>query len=200
MKSYLIAAVLSLLASGVVTAQDRETPVSPTEQTARDQVPAREEGEKSAVSGLKLGAGVGVTFDFGGLERVNEAELVNGIVRVTDEDDVIAGFVGEAHYFFPSSGELFGVAKENWGHGPFFALQTGEKDIIATVALGWMIGFRPANSSESFNIGLGVAVAPNVRTLGDDIVRNEPLPAGETAIRYREEAQYGLMLLFSRSF
>lgn len=212
LKSWIAVAIATVwIISGPVYAQQRpsteaggrpaatEPPAESADDEAKDEDKGKDE-DKDTIGGVRLGAGIGVTFDFGGLERINEAEVVNGVVRVTDEDDVIAGFVGEGHYFFPSGRALFGVAKEDWGQGPFFAIQTGDKDVIATVALGWMIGFRPAKATESFNLGIGIAVAPNVRTLGDGIVRNQPLPTGETTVRYREEAQFGMILLFSRTF
>lgn len=162
---------------------------------------AKEEAEaRCDFQGLNWGAGVSVTFDFGGLERISDAEVVAGIVRVTDEDDVRARIMLESHYFFTPSNGPFGLGKGDWGHGPFFALQPGTDEIIEAAAIGWMIGFRQGDSDRSFNIGLGIAVDPNVQTLGDGIERDMPLPAGETAVRYREEAQYGLVLIFSQTF
>ena len=149
--------------------------------------------------GLSWGAGISVTFDLGGLERINDAEVVAGVVRVNDEDDVRARIMLESHYFF-TPGAKFGLEAGDWGHGPFVAIQPGTDDIVEAAALGWMVGFRQGGSDRSFNIGLGIAVDPNVRTLGDGIERNQPLPVGETAVRYREEAQYGVVLLFSQSF
>ena len=59
-----------------------------------------------------------------------------------------------------------------------------------------MIGFRrDRETSESFNIGIGVVIDPNVQTLGEGITANMPLPTGETAIRYTERMQTGLLIL-----
>lgn len=159
----------------------------------------REAENRQEFGGLSWGAGVSVTFDLAGLERISDAEVVAGVVRVKDEDDVRARIMLESHYFFTDR-PGFGLAAGDWGHGPFFALQPGTDDIVEAAALGWMVGFRQKGSDKSFNIGLGVAVDPNVRTLGDGVVRDQPLPAGETLIRYREEAQYGVILIFSQSF
>lgn len=147
-----------------------------------------------------LGAGLSVTFDLGGAQRISSAELVGGVVRVTDEDDVRARVMLEGHFFFPQRGDFFGVAPGDWGHGPFIAVQPGGEDIIEAAALGWMIGFRAPGSSHGWSLGVGVGVDPNVQTLGDGLERNMPLPAGETQIRYREEAQYGAVILFTRTF
>lgn len=151
--------------------------------------------------GLEFGVGISFTLDIGTSDRVNEAELVNGIVRVTDEDNGRARIMLESHYFFTPNASLFGVAHKNWGMGPFVALQPGTDDIIEAIALGGMIGFRrPGATTESFNIGVGVVIDPNTQVLGEGIIPNEPLPAGETEIRYKEEMQTGVLLLASFGF
>ena len=63
-----------------------------------------------------------------------------------------------------------------------------------------MFGFRRGEGEGSFNLGVGVVVDPDTRVLGDGIVANQPLPAGETEIRYLEEMQTGLLILASFSF
>lgn len=185
-----LAALAVLSSAGLASAQDAG---------AGQDIEARTKQDRQDFAGLNWGAGVSVTFDLAGLERISDAEVVNGVVRVKDEDDVRARIMLESHYFFTDR-PGFGLDAGDWGHGPFFALQPGSDDIIEAAALGWMIGFRQKGSDRSFNIGLGVAVDPNVRTLGDGIIRDQPLPAGETEVRYREEAQYGLILIFSQSF
>lgn len=71
--------------------------------------------------------------------------------------------------------------------------------MIQAAALGVMVGFRRANN-QSFNLGIGIAVDPSTRVLGEGLRANQPLPAGETEIRFKEESQYGLVLLTSFSF
>ncbi|MCI5120819.1 MAG: hypothetical protein D3908_06445 [Candidatus Electrothrix sp. AUS4] len=90
----------------------------------------------------------------------------------------------------------------DWGIGPFVALQTGSEDLIEYIGAGIMIGFKrnDASSKESFNIGLGVVVDPSAQILGDGIVENQPLPEGETAVRYKETSQVGLLALVSYAF
>jgi len=89
------------------------------------------------------------------------------------------------------------------GLGPLVAVQMGSDDkIVDAIGLGVMMGFRrtkddddPDNNNRDgswgnrFNIGLGVMFDPNVQKLGDGLVRNEPLPAGDS-LRYREEHAY----------
>ncbi|NWG92413.1 MAG: hypothetical protein HXY21_07875 [Parvularculaceae bacterium] len=169
-------------------------------------------------AGLNFGVGISSTFDLGRNDRVTEAEVVAGLVRVTDQDNVRARIMLESHYFFvprPDCSDrntrhqkvkLAGLAANScsqteWGVGPFVALQPGTNEIIEAIGMGVMVGFkRSRDSSNSFNIGVGIVYDPNTRTLGPDIIDGQPLPAGETEIRYLEQDQVGLLVLSSFSF
>jgi hypothetical protein len=101
-----------------------------------------------------------------------------------------------------------------WAQGPFIAVevgggttatQSGSNNPITGYALGWMIGFRhpTANTTsptQSWNFGVGLRIDPHAQVLGDGIFANQPLPVGETAIRYKNEPRAGVMLLSSFSF
>jgi hypothetical protein len=101
-----------------------------------------------------------------------------------------------------------------WAHGPFIAVEvgggtsatpSGSNGPITGYALGWMIGFRhptaaTSSSTSSWNFGIGLRVDPKAQVLGDGVVANQPLPAGETAVRYKTEPRPGVMLLSSFSF
>ena len=116
--------------------------------------------------------------------------------------------------------------KITWGHGPFVAIDastgtnsTTSSGIFAGISMGWMVGFRrisppppptalnPAPQvaqadNHSWNIGIGFHINPKANVLGDGIVANMPLPAGETtsSIRLKSEPRYGVMLLTSFGF
>ncbi len=182
-----------LLASGGVA-------FAQSESAAEASKPIDSDDDQTTFAGLKFGAGISVTIDFSGIDRVASAEVVNGIVRVTDEEDARARVMLESHYFFTPPGRFLGVAHENWGVGPFVALQPGTDEIIEAAALGVMIGFKRGDTDQSFNVGIGIAVDPNTQVLGEGLRANQPLPVGETQIRYKEESQYGLVLLTSFSF
>jgi hypothetical protein len=177
------------------------------------------------LGGLGLGLGVSMSTDLGRQSHVREAVNVNGIVRVTDTQDVIVGFVLEAHYFFSQGNwnpPYFYNWNTTWGTGPFVAIEIGgggspasNSGPITAYGLGWMIGFREPTwdysgpqpkprytSNLSWNLGVGLRVDPSAKVLGDGIVANQPLPPGEsvTAVRLKTSPRYGLMVISSFGF
>jgi len=155
------------------------------------------EAEKSFL-GIDWGMGISASFDTDSTSRVKKAEIVNGVVRVEEESNIALGIVLDAHYFFTVHEK---DDRATVGAGPFIAIQTSGDNLIDSWALGGMLGFRrdPAKST-SFNLGLGVRVEPGVKVLGDGLVENQPLPEGETDIRYKTEDRLGIVVVFSASF
>jgi len=172
----------------------------------------RDGDRTTTFGGIDFGVGVSFSYDLGGELRVREAELVNGIVRVTEADNARARLILESHYFFtPAGRSIFGLqntaasegssAANNWGIGPFIALQPGSDAIIDAIGGGLMMGFRrPGEGDDSFNFGIGVLYDVDVRTLGPGIEANQPLPDGETEIRYQQREQASILFISSYSF
>ena len=160
-------------------------------------------GRTREFGGFSLGAGLSLTHDLGDNDRVQSATIVNGIVRVTAEQNDVARIMLESHYFFEGDDDynlfwFIPLKKKRWGHGPFVAIQPGTNDIVEAIAFGWMIGFRHSDESvESWNIGFGAIVDPSVQVLGDGFVANAPPPAGETEVRYKTKSQWGWMIIAS---
>ena len=177
--------------------------------------------------GIGWGIGIATNFDVGGA-RVNNATVVNNVVRVDDAtSNVGISFVLEAHYFLRDHFFGFGgqeactrtivgslINCTELAHGPFVAIEVGggtsatpaANGPITGYAIGWMVGMRhpsyPLNSvtkTASWNIGVGLRVSPNGKVLGDGLVANQFLPAGDS-IRYKNEPRYGLMLMSTFSF
>jgi hypothetical protein len=94
--------------------------------------------------GFRFGAGLSVTFDTGSDERVESAKIVDGVVRVTQEKNVITRVLLETHYFFPATSRAFLGVKEpgTWAWGPFVGVQSSTDDVIDAFAMGLMVGFR----------------------------------------------------------
>jgi len=190
--------------------KDGHEPVeAPSGKNAKD-------GDRS-LGGIKFGAGIGFTYDLGSNDRVKAATVANGIVRVTEEDNVRARLLLESHYFFLPNATFFGLQPNDWGIGPFIALQGGPEDIVQGVGGGLMIGLKRVRTDpdsrggelkstsadvdgSSFNLGFGVFYDLGVQTLGDGILANQPLPPGETEIRFAKRSQSGFIILSSFAF
>lgn len=169
-------------------------------------------GSTREFAGLRFGVGLSLTIDSGTRQRVETAELVNGVVRITNENDALARIMLESHYFFTPGFDFgldtdrsaFGVKAGSWGWGPFVSVQPGSNEIIEAIGFGLMLGFKrngdTADPDSSWNIGVGYVVDPNVQVLGDGISANDVLPEGEDAIRYKEVSQSGFLVLISFSF
>jgi len=147
--------------------------------------------------GLGFGVGVSYTYDLQKTKRIRSAIIDGaGKVRVTEEDVSLARVILETHYFFPVNDRI--------GFGPFIALMPGTQTVIDAIGAGVMLGLKrekdAPSSSSSFNIGAGVIVDPKVQVLGDGIVENQALPAGETAIRYKSTSQVGILVMGSFRF
>ena len=143
----------------------------------------------------------------------NKATLVNNIVRVDEANNDLVRVVLEAHYFFTPDANFMGLTQYQWGHGPFVAILPGREKVIDAWGLGYMIGLRNqivtyTEKGEpivkwlptSWNFGVAFMLDSKSKILGDGIRPNEPLPVGETAIRYKETSQGGVMFVTSFSF
>jgi len=156
---------------------------------------------ENVLKGFGFGAGLTLTQDFGDHDRVEEVAVIDGIVRITKDQNVVPRFMLESHYFFTSDRKFLGYfAEGRWGWGPFVAVQSGDSDVIGAVGMGLMLGFRKGDANSSFNLGLGAVVDTNVKVLGDGIEANKPLPGGETEARTKETDQWGYLVAFSFSF
>jgi len=161
--------------------------------------------------GLTLGVGLSLTHDLGKNDRIIKADVVGGVVRVTEEKNDLARIMLELHYFFTPL--IQPLDKTWWGHGPFVAIAPGTTEkVIDAIGVGWMVGFRnriwdaekrayTGWAATSWNFGIGFVVDANSKILGDGIRANQPLPPGETApVRLKDTSQGGLMFITSFSF
>jgi opacity protein-like surface antigen len=216
-------------ATGLPAAEPQPAQPKPKDGNKQRQTPAGDNDGKggsggsggnngdSSLGGIKFGAGIGFTYDLGTHDRIKAATVANGIVRVTEEDNVRARLLLESHYFFLPNATFFGLKPNDWGVGPFIALQGGPEDIVQGVGGGLMIGLKRVRTDpdsrggvpdgksadvdgSSFNLGFGVFYDLGVQTLGDGIAANQPLPPGETEIRFAKRSQSGFIILSSFAF
>ncbi len=148
-------------------------------------------------AGINFGVGLALSFKYGE-DRVDDASVEAGVVRVNKEHNRQAKIMLETHYFFP-----FKIADHTIGLGPFLGVEPDSSggSLIGAYALGGMVGFkRSGETKSSWNIGVAYCVNTNVKTLGDGIEEGQPLPNGESEIRYKEINQPGWLIMTSFSW
>ncbi len=172
--------------------------------------------------GIDFGIGIAFSYDLGNNDRIKDADIVGGLLRVKHTDNVRARLILESHYFFTPKLVRFGnytgaycsdfldypeqhedctARRKNFGIGPFMAIQPGGSTIIDAIGAGIMLGFRRREEkASSFNIGIGVLYDLDTQILGDGFVENAPPPGGETEVRFRRQSQSGLLLMSSYTF
>jgi hypothetical protein len=169
--------------------------LAPAVQTDDEQV-ARDKAALQNFQGLNFGLGVGVVAT-PSQRVVKSAQVVNGLVRADDQSQATASILLETHYFIKNDDHPL------WSHGPLVAIKPGgtNSQIIDTIGLSSMFGFRHKEASKSsWNIGFAGTITPAARVLGDGITKNQPLPAGETEVRYKTSSVGGFMIMASFSW
>ena len=126
-----------------------------------------------------------------GPRRVDSVTVVNGVVRIDNEQNDLVRFMPEMHIWLDRWDE------QRWGWGPFLAVAPGSR-VIDAIGFGLMIGYRPHQTDQySFNLGIGGTLDLDTRVLGDGLVANEPLPRGETSARTKQTTAAGLLIMLS---
>jgi len=146
---------------------------------------------------LSWGLGFGASYSFE--DAIEKASIVNGVVRVEEDQTLHTRVLLEFHRFF-WTGET--DKKLRWGTGPFLALAAGTGDTVLGVGLGWMWGLKSADpaDSEGFSVGIGVMLDDDVKTLGDGFEENQPPPPSETTVRFEEKSRPAAILFVTRTF
>ncbi len=173
--------------------------------------------------GIDFGIGISMTYDLGKNERVRDATIVDGIVRVTHAENVRARVVLESHYFFtPTLGATRRKEADDYcadvkhdpvqyrncrsslkdfGIGPFVALQPGSDKVIDAIGAGVMVGLRRGTDrASSLNFGIGIFYDVDTQILGNGFEDDQPPPGNEVEVRFRRQSQSGILFLSSFSF
>jgi hypothetical protein len=160
----------------------------------------QEQKAKENFEGFGWGAGTSMMFMLSDEELIDEAIVdENGIVRITREGTIVPSIMLESHYFFVLNADGGG----NIGVGPFVGILTNPAgDLLDALALGGMIGLRRLGEANdnSLNFGFGYVWNRNSKVLGDGIYANQPLPQGESEIRYKYKTLGGLIIMISFAF
>ena len=168
-------------------------------KTMKETENAKAEEEKAGAAKSFMGSNwaVGIGYSFGqGPKRISEAEVVNGVVRVKQDDTDKPIVLLEVHRLFESK------RFRGFGWGPFASIQTGSDDAVLGFGAGLQFGWRDPEpkSSGGFLLGVGYGWTQGVKTLGDGIVADQALPDGETEIRYKTRSAESIFVFVSRRF
>jgi len=152
-----------------------------------------------------LGFSWGVGFGFGWAddERIEEAEIVNGIVHATKDSTEQARVFLEYHWFPETWQDKLGRKKDEKfvrAQGPFLAVSSRDDKVLSGVGAGWMVGFREDSKSEGFGVALGAILDNDVTSLADGFDDGQPPPNGESAIRTETKSRVSYVLFFTRTF
>lgn len=204
-----------LLVPSVTRAEDQQVLPGPVNE---DQMAALKKG-------WGFGLGIGFTRTFG-RDRIESAINDNGVVRIDGEKNAIPRIMLETHLLWTferwshvwscnvwrsidtKCKEKTASAKQHdeddWIRvGPFVAIQPGSGEIIQAIAGGIMVGFKDPKKDplpfNNINIGLGISVEPNSRTLGDGLHANQPVPDGAT-VRTQTRSLAGFTIMVSTGF
>lgn len=161
---------------------------------------AKEDEKKEAAENkfLNLNWGLGFGYSFAFDDAIDEATIVDGVVRVTSSKKEEPRVVLEFHRYFWCNDRGRDGTK---GCGPFIALAAKDNNVLGGVGLGFMYGRKAAaGDSEGFSVGIGVILDRDVKDLGEGFEPNQPPPGSETAVRFESKSRWGALLFVTRTF
>jgi hypothetical protein len=152
--------------------------------------------------GLTWGLGFG--YSFASDDLIEDAVVVNGVVRSTKDVSEKARVVFEYHRYFwcNKDKEDKRVQLLDKGCGPFVGVAATKEDVLSGVAMGFMWGWKSPDKKENdgFSIGVGFVLDNDIKSLADGFSDGLPLPVGETAPRYETESRWSTLLFVTRTF
>ena len=160
---------------------------------------AQAEGEKDFL-GMKWGVGVGYSYAVD--DVVDNAQVVDGKIRVTKDLRAQPRLIMEFHRYigcYEKNGKEVQVTS---GCGPFAAIVSRDDKVLSGVAFGGMYGWKTTEGdvSKGFSVGLGVLLDSEGKTLASGFDDGQALPDGATAIVFEDEARWSAVLFFTRTF
>jgi hypothetical protein len=158
---------------------------------------ATELAAKDEFLGLRWGLGFGWSLGFE--DAIEDAELVDQKIRVTDDQTDQPRALFEFHQFMWCND---GGKNGDRGCGPFFAVAATSDNVLSGVGAGFAFGWRSKipTSNDGFTVGGGAILDANVKSLADGFEPDDPLPPGETTIRFEEKSRWSYLIYFTRSF
>jgi hypothetical protein len=188
------------LYAAVLTAEASSTNIIQMRDAVEQLLEPYAENEKQKVSEEKflgLSWGLGLGFSVGIEDHFDEAEIVNGKVRVTSDVTQQPRVLFEYHRILSCNN---GGKDGTRGCGPFVAVAATDNKLLSGVAVGAMYGMKKSQeSTEGFSIGVGAILDAKVRSLGAEFKENEPPPNGETTIRFLKRSRWSFLFYVTRT-
>ena len=149
--------------------------------------------------GISFGVGVGVSFSDDDIISSAEIDASNLIVATKDETTQ-PRVILESHYYGWCKTAKCNAGK--FGIGPYFGIVAKDDNLISAFSTGVMFGWKDSRdpSSAGFSLGIGAILDADVQSLADGYEEGQPLPPGETSIRFKTESKWGAILFFTRTF
>lgn len=167
-------------------------------QPMTDEAAQLKKQAESEVEFMGLSWGLGFGFSFSSDELVDDAVVVNGVVKVKSQKKQQPRAVMEMHkYFWCNDGYTDGKR----GCGPFIAVAATADKVLSGVGFGFMYGVkRGAGDSDGFSIGVGAILDGNARDLAEGFKVDQPLPPGETTVRFEDKARWSALVFATMTF
>lgn len=161
---------------------------------------ALEKADEEATAGLNfmgIKFGVGLGFSVGSSKAIDNAVVVNGVIRATSSQKQQPRVVFEFHKYLWCGKNAPGLR----GCGPFVAVASSDSKVLSGVGLGFMYGWRDVSTStDGFSIGIGAMLDAKVKDLASGFEEDHLLPAGETEVRYHEKSRWSLIIFATKTF
>jgi hypothetical protein len=167
--------------------------------TAASSYKATLAGEKDFI-GITWGVGVGYSHGFDDI--VDDAQIIDGLVRVTKDLTEQPRVILEFHSYRWCHKKRVGDVSIEQGCGPFAAVASRDDQAVSGVAAGWMYGWKTGTGADAkgFSIGIGVIVDSAGKKLGEGYVEGQPPPTGATSVFLKEESIASGVIFFTRTF
>jgi hypothetical protein len=156
-------------------------------------------GEKDFI-GVKWGVGVGVSYAFD--DVIDDAQVIDGVVRVKKDLTYQPRVILEFHKYLWCHKKRTDGSPIETGCGPFAAVASRDDKVVSGVALGFMYGWKTGTGAESsgFSVGLGLMLDAAAQELGKGFKDGQPPPADQPTIFTKERSALSAILFATKTF
>ncbi|MAI31661.1 MAG: hypothetical protein CMM07_08325 [Rhodopirellula sp.] len=167
-------------------------------EAASEEAKNDDDETKSQIEFMGLSWGLGFGYSFSSDDAIDEAVLVDGVVRVKSNKKEQPRAILEFHKFIACND---GGKNGTRGCGPFVGVAATPDDLLSGVGFGWMFGFKAKPTDpDGFSVGIGAILDADVKDLADGFEKNQAPPAGETSVRYETESRWSALIFVTRTF